>query len=104
MIFLQIPAPDSITTPASALGVIAFFTAKHFLFDSRKNKREERVEEEKTQLLRNTARGIEDLTNSINKQIEVAKTRNELTEKLVEIRHQQNLDHMDAICKYKHQG
>ena len=103
MIFAEL-TPETFTTPGSALGVVAFFIAKHFLYDNKKNKNDDRVEEEKTQLLR-------DLNDKVQTQINVSNARREIAEKLIDERHEQNSRRLDAIeeaipmaCRYRRNG
>lgn len=104
MIFAQLPSPETFTAPGSALSVIAFFLAKHFLYDTKRNKRDDEVEKEKTQLLR-------DLNHKVATQISISDARREAMEKLSDERHADNCDRLERIetalphiCKAKRNG
>lgn len=103
MILAQL-TPETFTTPGSALGVIAFLIAKHFLYDSKKTKKDDKMEERKAQLL-------EDLNSKVATQIIVSDARRQAMEKLVDERHDQNSKRLDSIehalpmaCKYRRNG
>lgn len=100
MILMQL-SPDTLTTPASALALIVAAGIKYFIFDAKKSKKDEKVDEQHTELLQNAVDGIRDMKTSIDRQIQVSEARREVTEKMVDMRHEENIERMGHICKYK---
>jgi uncharacterized protein YlxW (UPF0749 family) len=101
MMFLQIPSPDVLATPASVLALIASIAIKHFIIDTKRNRKEDSIQEEKAQLLR-------ELNQKMDVQIGISNARRETMEKLVDSRHEQNSERLDRIeqaipraCRYQ---
>lgn len=103
MILAQL-APEATFTPASIIAALAYFAVKHIVFDPKRNRKEDKQEEEKTQLLR-------DLNHKVATQIIASDARRQAMEKLVDERHSQNSNRLDAIehalpmaCRYRRNG